>query len=66
MRMESIVPCQYRLAQIHADPLTPGGRIVLQGAYQWHNAEMSGIEWREIPMVHIDVKGNVIDDPTGR
>lgn len=46
-RMESIHPITYRLA-------TRAGELVLQGGFQWAEAESGGIEWRDMPTVNLD------------
>lgn len=44
-RIEQSIPHQYRLCQKH------DGNLVLQGAFQWSQGFLGGIEWRDLPTV---------------
>jgi len=46
-RIVNSVPVEYRLAR------KPSGELILQGACQWWEGTISGIEWKEIPIVDL-------------
>lgn len=35
----------------------PDGRQAMQGAYEWHEGFTSGFEWRDLPIVLVNVFG---------
>ena len=50
-RVEEGTPRSFRLAHY------PGGELVLQGAFFWHQGGDGGVEWRTIPTVELDEFG---------
>jgi hypothetical protein len=35
----------------------PDGSKRIQGAYAWSQGSMGGVEWRDLPLVYVDMDG---------
>jgi len=50
-RCESQTANMFRVAQY------PDGSKRIQGAYAWSQGSMGGVEWRDLPLVYVDMDG---------
>lgn len=50
-RIESTSPNAFRVAQY------PDGDKRIQGAYAWSEGSIGGFEWRDLPLVYVDMVG---------
>lgn len=51
VRMMDSLPTGFRMV------VYPDGREAIQGGYRWRSAHGTGIEWRDLPKVHVDADG---------
>lgn len=54
--IEETVPRHIRKVQY------PDRTIRLQGAYFWHKGFKSGFNWKDLPLIQVDSKGQEFDD----
>ncbi len=56
LRTESLMATGFRLAQY------PDGTQKLQGAYEWTEGFKSGFIWKDMPVVEVNIHGQVPND----